>query len=111
MSSVSPPGPARSPPTPRAYGRPSRSPFAEASRRSPSPPRPGKTLLESAVAAGLRLPWSCGMGGCGACTVRRVSGDVVMQEPNCLSAAERGAGDTLTCVGYAAGPLTLELRP
>ena len=72
---------------------------------------PGKTLLESAVAAGVRLPWSCGMGGCGACKVRRVSGDVVMQEPNCLSAAERGAGDTLTCVGYAAGPLTLEHHP
>ena len=72
--------------------------------------QPGKTLLESAVAAGVSLPWSCGMGGCGACAVRRVSGDVVMQEPNCLSAAERGAGDTLTCVGYAAGPLTLELR-
>jgi len=72
---------------------------------------PGKTLLESAVAAGVNLPWSCGMGGCGACKVRRVSGDVVMQEPNCLSAAERGAGDTLTCVGYAAGPLTLEHHP
>lgn len=69
----------------------------------------GKTLLESAVAAGQRLPWSCGMGGCGACTLRCVSGDVVMQEPNCLTAEERAAGDILTCVGYAAGPLTLEL--
>lgn len=74
--------------------------------------QPGKTLLESAVAAGVSLPWSCGMGGCGACKVRRVSGDVVLQEPSCLSAAEREAGDTLTCVGYAASALTLELpRP
>lgn len=73
--------------------------------------QPGKTLLESAVAAGVSLPWSCGMGGCGACKVRRVSGDVVLQEPSCLSDDERAAGDTLTCVGYAAGALTLELRP
>ncbi|MBK7760881.1 MAG: 2Fe-2S iron-sulfur cluster binding domain-containing protein [Deltaproteobacteria bacterium] len=42
----------------------------------------------------MSLPWSCGMGGCGACAVRRISGDVVMQEPNSSERPPSAAGDT-----------------
>jgi ring-1,2-phenylacetyl-CoA epoxidase subunit PaaE len=60
---------------------------------------PGQTLLEAALQAGVDLPFSCAMGGCGACRVRRVEGEVEMDEPNCLSRAERSQGYVLTCIG------------
>ncbi|HEU4538949.1 MAG TPA: ferredoxin--NADP reductase [Polyangiaceae bacterium] len=58
----------------------------------------GQTLLEAAAVAGVPLAFSCGMGGCGACAVRLERGEVVLDEPNCLSAAERAAGVILACV-------------
>lgn len=60
---------------------------------------PGQTILEAAIAAGIDMPFSCAMGGCGACRVRREEGEVQMEEPNCLSRAEREKGYVLTCVG------------
>ncbi len=60
---------------------------------------PGQTVLEAALAAGIDMPFSCAMGGCGACRVRMIGGDIRMEEPNCLSAAERREGYVLTCVG------------
>lgn len=70
---------------------------------------PGQTLLEAGLAAGVKMPFSCGMGGCGACKCKLVSGDVAAEEPNCLSAAESGKGYILTCVSRAAGPVALEV--
>ena len=64
---------------------------------------PGQTILEAALAAGIDMPFSCAMGGCGACRVRQTAGEVQMEEPNCLSRAEREKGYVLTCVGR---PLT-----
>lgn len=64
---------------------------------------PGQTILEAALAAGIEMPFSCAMGGCGACRVRLSEGEVRMEEPNCLSRAEREQGYVLTCVGR---PLT-----
>jgi ferredoxin len=64
---------------------------------------PGQTILEAALAAGIDMPFSCAMGGCGACRVRRAEGEVQMEEPNCLSRAEQEQGYVLTCVGR---PLT-----
>ena len=64
---------------------------------------PGQTILEAALAAGIDMPFSCAMGGCGACRVHRAEGEVQMEEPNCLSRAEREQGYVLTCVGR---PLT-----
>ncbi len=60
---------------------------------------PGQTILEAGLAAGIEMPFSCAMGGCGACRVRLTAGDVQMEEPNCLSRAEREQGYVLTCVG------------
>ena len=64
---------------------------------------PGQTILEAALAAGIDMPFSCAMGGCGACRVHRTEGEVQMEEPNCLSRAEREQGYVLACVGH---PLT-----
>jgi len=64
---------------------------------------PGQTILEAALAAGIDMPFSCAMGGCGACRVLRAEGKVQMEEPNCLSRAEREQGYVLACVGR---PLT-----
>jgi len=69
----------------------------------------GQTLLDAGLAGGVWLPFSCAMGGCGACRVKLVDGEVAMDEPNCLSAAEHEAGYVLTCVGAALGPVTLEV--
>lgn len=69
---------------------------------------PGRTILEAATRARVPLRSSCAMGGCGACKCRLVSGDVAMEEPNCLTDAEREAGMVLTCVGRPRGPVTLE---
>jgi ferredoxin len=59
----------------------------------------GRTLLEAGLAAGLPMPYSCGLGGCGACRVKVVQGRVDMDEPTCLSDRERADGYALACVG------------
>lgn len=66
--------------------------------------RAGETILDAAMRDGVDMPFSCTVGGCGACQCRRVAGEVVMEEPNCLDAAERDQGAVLTCVGRPAGP-------
>ena len=69
----------------------------------------GLTLLEAGLSAGLPMPFSCAMGGCGACRVKLVAGEVIMDEPNCLSAAEHEEGYVLTCCSTAASPVTVEI--
>jgi ferredoxin-NADP reductase len=80
--------------------------FAGSGRRVTA--RPGQTILQAGLEAGLDLPYSCTMGGCGACKVRRTDGSVVMSEPNCLSDAEREAGFLLACCAYADTPVVIE---
>ena len=70
--------------------------------------RPGDTLLDAALAAGVPLKLSCAMGGCGACAVTLVDGEVTMDEPNCLTAAERATGKVLACVARPVSPCTVE---
>ncbi len=70
---------------------------------------PGQTLLEAGLAAGVNMPFSCGMGGCGACKCKLTSGQVAADEPNCLSADEASKGFVLACVSRAASPVTLEV--
>jgi ferredoxin-NADP reductase len=70
--------------------------------------RPGQTLLAAGLEAGIALPSSCTMGGCGACKVRKTSGTVVTSEPNCLSEGEREAGWVLTCCSYADSDVVIE---
>ncbi|MDP1795634.1 MAG: iron-sulfur cluster-binding domain-containing protein, partial [Acidimicrobiales bacterium] len=70
---------------------------------------PGATVLEAGLAAGAPMPFSCGVGGCGACRVKLVEGNVELEEPNCLSDAERAAGFVLACVGRPCGPCVVEV--
>ena len=71
----------------------------------------GETLLEAGLAAGVKMPFSCALGGCGACKVRLVEGTVAMEEPNCLTPEERARGYVLACVAHASTPCILELEP
>jgi len=70
---------------------------------------PGQTLLEAGLGAGLAMPFSCTLGGCGACKVKLVSGTVSSEEPNCLSPDERAAGFVLACVSRATSPASVEV--
>jgi ferredoxin len=69
---------------------------------------PGATVLEAGLAAGAPMPFSCAVGGCGACKLKVLEGSVEVEEPNCLTAAERAAGFVLACVGRPCGPCVLE---
>jgi ferredoxin-NADP reductase len=70
--------------------------------------RAGQTLLQAGLEAGIPLPSSCTMGGCGACKVKKASGSVVMSEPNCLSETERAAGYVLACCAYADSDVVID---
>ena len=71
----------------------------------------GQTILDAAIAAGAPLPFSCAVGGCGACKVKLDSGTVDVETPNCLTREERAAGYVLTCVGRATSTCTLRAEP
>jgi ferredoxin-NADP reductase len=70
---------------------------------------PGATILDAGLAAGIAMPFSCAMGGCGACAVRLVDGEVDVDEPSCLTADERARGVVLACVARPRGACTLEV--
>lgn len=72
--------------------------------------KPGETLLEAGLAAGAKLPFSCAMGGCGACKGRLRKGDVVMSEPNCLTSGERAQGYILPCIAKPTGAVQVEVE-
>ncbi|MGK0362428.1 MAG: ring-1,2-phenylacetyl-CoA epoxidase subunit PaaE, partial [Bradymonadia bacterium] len=70
---------------------------------------PGKTLLEAGLAAGADMPYSCALGGCGACKVALVDGDVVLDVPHCLTDRERADGYVLACVARPTSPCTVRV--
>jgi len=69
----------------------------------------GQTLLEAGLAAAVPMPSSCTLGGCGACRVRLLAGEVQHQSPNCLGADERADGWVLACVARPLTPVELEV--
>jgi ferredoxin-NADP reductase len=69
----------------------------------------GRTILETALDAGIDMPFSCTVGGCGTCRVRLAAGSVTMDEPNCLSTEERAARYVLACVSRPTSHCTLEV--
>lgn len=69
----------------------------------------GQTLLDAGLAAGLPMPFSCAMGGCGACRVRLREGEVQSDEPNCLTEQERAEGFVLACCSRPLTPVRVEL--
>jgi len=87
--------------------RPQPATFQHAGRVIETTVRSGETLLEAGLRAGADLPFSCAMGGCGACRMKLHTGTVMMAEPHCLTAEERAAGMVLTCVAKPTGPCTV----
>ncbi|MFT5353624.1 MAG: ring-1,2-phenylacetyl-CoA epoxidase subunit PaaE [Polyangiales bacterium] len=67
------------------------------------------TLLESGLAAGVDMPFSCSVGGCATCKVKLVEGEVRHDELSCLSDDEKSQGYVLACCAEAATSCTIEL--
>ncbi len=70
--------------------------------------QPGESILDAGLRAGLRLDFSCTVGGCGHCKLRVVEGQVRLDEPNCLSPEERAQGYTLACSACATTALAVD---
>jgi ring-1,2-phenylacetyl-CoA epoxidase subunit PaaE len=66
-------------------------------RRRSFPMLPGRTILESAEAAGLALPYSCRAGVCSTCRTKVVAGTVAMDRNQALEEWEVQAGFALCC--------------
>jgi ferredoxin len=69
----------------------------------------GQTLLQAALAAGIRLPVSCRNGTCRTCRCRVLSGTAVhtIEWPGLLR-EERAEGWILPCVATASSDLVLD---
>ena len=71
----------------------------------------GMTLLDAGLGGGVDMPFSCAVGGCGACRVKVVAGEVALDEPNCLTDRERRDGYTLACSARAVTEVPLAVEP
>ena len=72
--------------------------------------QPGETILEAGLRAGVSLEHSCQVGGCGHCKITIHSGEVVTDEPNCLSKEETAQGLRLACLSYACNTVEITDR-
>ena len=61
------------------------------------PSKPGKTILQSAFAAGMDPPHSCQEGVCGSCIAKLCEGEVDMHDTGVLSKADRQRNLIVTC--------------
>jgi ferredoxin len=71
---------------------------------------PDQSILDAGREAGLDLAFSCTVGGCAACALQIVDGEVVYDIPTCLTDDERDSGMCLACVGRPDGELILTER-
>ena len=78
--------------------------------RQSAPVRPGETLLDAGLRAGISLPYECRSGGCGLCKASLIGGGVEMSgyQPSALSEDERRAGRVLLCCASATSDVELE---
>jgi ferredoxin-NADP reductase len=70
--------------------------------------RSGQTLLETAEASGVAIPFSCRHGQCGTCKTKLLAGNVRMDAEQGLDADSRAQGFVLMCVGHADGTVRLD---
>ncbi|MEO8202345.1 MAG: FAD-binding oxidoreductase [Betaproteobacteria bacterium] len=75
--------------------------------------RPGETLLEAGLRAGIALPYECRNGGCGVCRCRIVRGSVDhgAYQPSALPNALRERGDALLCCATPLSDVEIALDP
>ena len=64
---------------------------------------PGQTILEAALAAGIDMPFSCAMGGCGTCRVHRLPKAKSKWKSRTASTARSESG--ATCLPVSVAPL------
>lgn len=69
-----------------------------------------ESVLQAALNHHIHLPYSCRGGRCSTCTVRCVSGSIVMSINEVLTDRDLDQGLVLTCVGYAETDVVLELQ-
>ncbi|ASY70137.1 hybrid-cluster NAD(P)-dependent oxidoreductase [Sinorhizobium fredii] len=69
---------------------------------------PGKTILETARRAGVRIPAACESGICGTCKVLKRSGEVEMHHNGGISDQEINAGYVLACCSRPTTPVEIE---
>jgi CDP-4-dehydro-6-deoxyglucose reductase len=76
------------------------------------PASPDQTLLQSALDAGLTVPYGCRNGACGACKSKVVSGEVTIDgtAPQALKVEDLATGMTLLCCAKPLSDVTLEVR-
>ena len=68
----------------------------------------GESIWQAAKRNKIQIPTNCRVGGCRTCMVKLSSGQVVMDEPNCLSPRELKDYKLLSCVAYPIEPVTIE---
>lgn len=65
----------------------------------------GKSILELALESGIEIDYSCGLGACGTCQVKCLSGDYrYLQDPS----YEPESGHLLTCIATPVGRVELD---
>jgi ferredoxin-NADP reductase len=66
------------------------------------------TVLEAAEASSIDLPFECRSGICGQCKTRLLSGSVVMDSEDALSAKEKVSGWILACQAHACSDVVVD---
>jgi len=71
-----------------------------------------ETVLESAIAAGLNIPYGCKNGACGSCKGKVISGEVDYGDyaQSALTEADKLAGNALFCCARPLSDLVIECR-
>ena len=66
------------------------------------------TLLETAEACGIQMPYSCREGQCGTCATKLLKGRVHMDSQDGLTSELKERGYILPCVSHAKGDVTID---
>lgn len=68
-----------------------------------------ESILQLGKRENVRMKSGCGMGSCGVCKIKKVTGEVKYKtDPNKLSATEQAAGLILPCIAYPIGRVEVE---
>jgi ferredoxin len=70
---------------------------------------PRRSILNAAVAAGERLPYSCRNGECGSCVAKLVSGTVAHPDATVLTPSQRNRGFILLCLAAPTADCSIEI--
>ncbi len=68
----------------------------------------GLTVLEAAEDCGVTIPYECRSGICGQCKTKLVSGRVVMESQDALTAADKAKGLILACQAQPVGDVVVD---